>query len=301
MSDTATLDAPVTRKIALRTKGDDMGAIVRLLAPFTERKPPYDPSEAAELVKPFIFLDIFNMHRAKFTGFNANPNSLHPHSGLATLTFVTDGTVYYEDTSGESGVMEEGAVEWLHAAGGAWHGGAPGDAGCRGFQLWVALPPEEELGSVESIYLPKAQVPKIGPASVLLGTYEGVSSLLQAPSDITYVGVRLKAGERWRYQPAAAHTVTWAATCIGQLAVPGIVDERELVAFEPGSGAIDFEAVTDVEFVVGSAVKHPYPLSIGHYSVHTNPEALQKGEARIAEIREQLAAQGRLAAPPAAR
>ena len=177
----ATTDTPV-RKIALRTYGDDMGAIVRLLAPFAERKAPYDPSEFAEMLKPFIFLDIFNMERAKFNAFNANPNSLHPHSGLATLTYVMGGTVYFEDTSGESGVMQEGAVEWLHAAGGAWHGGAPGDKGCRGFQLWVALPPEEELGPVESIYLPKEQVPMIGPAAVLLGTYQGVSSLLSAPS-----------------------------------------------------------------------------------------------------------------------
>ena len=297
MSATATaaaVEAP-TRKIALRTKGDDMGAIVRLFAPFAERKPPYDPSEAAEMLKPFIFLDIFNMQRAKFAGFNANPNNLHPHSGLATLTFVTGGTVYFEDTSGESGVMQEGAVEWLHAAGGAWHGGAPGENGCRGFQLWVALPPEEELGAVESIYLPKDQVPKIGPAAVLLGSYQGVSSLLSAPSDVTYLGVRLKAGERWRYEPAPTHNVGWMATCIGQVRVPETVDERELVAFEPGNGPIDFEAVSDVEFVVGSAVKHPFPLSIGHYSVHTTQQALQQGEARIAEIKERLTAEGRLA------
>jgi redox-sensitive bicupin YhaK (pirin superfamily) len=293
MSD-ITVQAPV-RKVALRSRGDDMGAIVRLMAPFAERKAPYDPSDLADLLKPFIFLDTFNMGRAKFNAFNANPNNLHPHSGLATLTYVMDGTVYYEDTSGESGMMQEGAVEWLHAASGAWHGGAPGENGCRGFQLWVALPAVEELGAAESIYLPKAQVPNVGPAAVLLGTYQGVKSLLPAPSDMTYLGVRLKAGERWRYEPQAQHTVGWMATGVGRVRVPELVDERELVAFEPSNQSIEFEAVTDAEFVVGSAVKHPYPLTIGHYSVHTCPQALQQGEARIAEIKARLAADGRLA------
>jgi redox-sensitive bicupin YhaK (pirin superfamily) len=294
---TATADTQV-RKIASRTRGDDMGGIVRLLAPFAERKPPYAPSEFAELLKPFIFLDIFNTEWAAFKPFNANPNSLHPHSGLATLTFVTGGTVQFEDTSGKSGVMEEGTVEWLHAAQGAWHGGAPGDHGCRGFQLWVALPPGEELSEVESIYLPKEQVPRVGPATVLLGSYQGVSSRLPAPSDMTYVGVSLRAGECWRYEPPAAHAIGWMATGSGSVRTPELVEARELVAFEPSNQAIEFEAVSDVEFVVGSAVRHPYPLSIGHYSVHTSPEALRKGEARIAEIKARLTAEGRLAPAP---
>ena len=112
---------------------------------------------------------------------------------------------------------------------------------------------------------------------------------------MTYLGVRLKAGECWRYEPPAAHTVGWMATGVGSVRVPDLIGERELVAFEPSNQAIAFEAVTDVEFVVGSAAKHPYPLSIGHYSVHTSPDALQKGEARIAEIKARLIAEGRLA------
>src|SRR3979490_2040018 len=59
----------------------------------------------------------------------------------------------HEDTSGAAGFVPAGGVEWFKAAGGAWHGGGSGDAGrSRGFQLWLALPPDQELGPSESIH-----------------------------------------------------------------------------------------------------------------------------------------------------
>ncbi|MEH1826098.1 MAG: hypothetical protein V7L22_12150 [Nostoc sp.] len=39
---------------------------------------------------------------------------------------------------------------------------------------------------------------------------------------------------------------------------------------------------------MGSAVRHPYELKLGYYSVHTSAEALQAGEARISEIEVRL-------------
>jgi redox-sensitive bicupin YhaK (pirin superfamily) len=286
----AAADASV-RKIALRTRGDNVGrAKSRLLMePTVERAPPNTPSELAEMLKPFIILDAFDMDHAEFNAFG-----LHPHSGMATLTFITGGEMQYEDSSGAGGVLKEGDVEWLHASLGAFHAGAVGEQGCQLFQLWIALPPEQETGEAKSIHLHKEQVPKVGPVTVLLGTYKGVSSPLTPPSDITYLGVSLKAGQSWRYEPPAAHTVAWMATKFGSVRVPELVEKHELVAFEPSNQAIEFEAVSDVEFVVGSAVKHPYSLSIGHESVHTSPEALQKGEAHLAEIKARLIAEGRL-------
>jgi hypothetical protein len=40
----------------------------------------------------------------------------------------------------------------------------------------------------------------------------------------------------------------------------------------------------DTVFVIGSAQPHPHELALGNYSVHTNPQALRAGEAKIAEI-----------------
>ena len=40
----------------------------------------------------------------------------------------------------------------------------------------------------------------------------------------------------------------------------------------------------DTAFVLGSAVKHPHDLVLGHYSVHTSQAALAEGEAEIRRI-----------------
>jgi hypothetical protein len=67
--------------------------------------------------------------------------------------------------------------------------------------------------------------------------------------------------------------------------------------FGEGEQAITFEALTDAGFVLGSAIKHPYDLVTGYYSVHTNAEALRLGESNIAEIGRRLHDQGVLGHP----
>ena len=50
-----------------------------------------------------------------------------------------------------------------------------------------------------------------------------------------------------------------------------------------------------VHLVVGSARKHPHPLVLGDYSVHTSAEALWRGEAEIRRIGARLLADGTFA------
>ena len=121
-----------------------------------------------------------------------------------------------------------------------------------------------------------------------------MSSPLKAPSSINYLAVRLKAGETWRYEPPADHTISWIALASGRLAVPERVEAGELVAFEPSNQAIEFRAETDTEFVLGSAASHPHELALGYYSVHTSPASLHAGEQRIAELRVRLQKEGLL-------
>jgi redox-sensitive bicupin YhaK (pirin superfamily) len=248
------------------------------------------PSDLGDILKPFVFLDLFDDEGTSFSGFG-----LHPHSGIATLTCMLEGSVRYEDTTGATGILPQGGVEWFKAGHGAWHGGGSAGAGrSRGFQLWIALPPEHELGPAESIYLTPEAIDRHGPARVLLGKIGEVSSPLRAPSSMTYLSVRLKAGESWRYQPPANHAVCWIALSTGSLAVPERVQAGELAIFEPSNKAIDFHAEADTEFVLGSAARHPYELVLGHYSVHTSPSSLEAGEQHIAEIKARLQKEGRL-------
>jgi len=267
-------------RIARRTRGQTHGPVTRLMS----------PSDFGQLLKPFVFLDLFDNHGKPFNGFG-----LHPHSGIATLTYVMEGSVGYEDTNGATGLLRAGGIEWMRAGGGVWHGGGVGESGrTRGFQLWIALPPEQELGPSESIYQAPEAIPHDGPARVLLGSYGSATSAIKAPFAANYLAVKLKAGERWRYQPPAEHTVLWVAVGMGSVLVPEELSQGELVAFNPSNAGIEFEAQIDAEFVLGSAVPHDYDLVLGSHSVHTTINALQEAQARIATIQARLVEQGRL-------
>lgn len=269
-----------TRRIVHRTFGHQHGAITRLVS----------PHDLGELIKPFVFLDLFESDGGDFSGFG-----LHPHSGIATLTHVAEGNVSYEDTNGARGSIEAGGVEWMRAGHGVWHGGGGGKAEhMRGFQLWLALPPDLELGPSLSLYQSAEEVPAVGPARVLLGTHEGASSAIEAPGDINYLAVRLGPGERWQYQPPASHNLLWIAVGAGQLSAPERVSRGELAIFAYGHEAVEFVAEVETEFMLGSAVRHPHDLVTGYYSVHTSADALAKGEQRIRDIHQELVRAGRL-------
>ncbi len=279
-----TVQAAAHRAIVHRTRGSTHGPITRLVS----------PGDLGEVLKPFIFLDRFEVpaggHPPRF--------GMHPHSGIATLTYLMSGQTAYEDTTGEHGargVLPNGGVEWMMAGGGVWHTGAPDNTErVLGFQLWVAMPPALELAGAYSMYLGPDNVPKAGPARVLLGTFEGKTSPIPAPSDMTYLGVHLQAGTTWRFEPPAGHTVAWAAVGEGELAAPARLRTGDLAVFEDDGGAIEFEAHTATAFVLGSGVRHPHDLFMGPYSVHTNAEALHSGQAGIRQRAELLRQQGRL-------
>jgi redox-sensitive bicupin YhaK (pirin superfamily) len=269
----------LARAIVRRTRGVTHGPITRLMS----------PSDFGEMLKPFVFLDLFDHEGAPFNG------ALHPHSGIATLTYIAEGSVSYIDPDNVRGTLPAGGVEWMQAGRGMWHGGGLDKAGrTRGFQLWVALPPELELGPTISLYQDPEEVPQVGPAKILLGRYGAASNAIASPAPITYLAVRLKAGERWRYAPPKGHTVLWAAVSSGVLSAPDGLRQGELAAFEPSTEAVDFEALTDAEFVLGSAAPHQHDLVLGYYSVHTSPDALRDGEAHISTIRRRLVQEGRL-------
>src|SRR6476659_8584793 len=95
------------RAIVQRTRGRAQGPATRLMS----------PSDLGEILKPFVFLDFFDHKGAPFTA------GLHPHSGIATLTYIAEGAVSYVDPENVRGTVAEGGVEWMLAGSGMWQGG----------------------------------------------------------------------------------------------------------------------------------------------------------------------------------
>ncbi|CAI1535069.1 Pirin [Serratia ficaria] len=275
---------PPMRRIAHRTRGQGHGPITRLMS----------PSDLGQVVKPFVFLDLFDADQHTMQAMSAMP--LHPHSGIATVTVPVEGAFRYADpASGTSSTLTYGGVEWSHAGGGMWHGkelSAADVPRIQGFQLWLALPAELEGSESISCYIEAQNMHQDGPAHVIVGKHQGAQSPVPAPAGINYLLVTLPAGERWSYRPPSGHTVGWLAMAKGSLdaGAGASVSAGEMVVFEPGEMPIELEATgkKDAIFVLGSAVPHPYPLHLGSYSVHTSAQALEAGERRIAELGRKL-------------
>jgi redox-sensitive bicupin YhaK (pirin superfamily) len=267
-----------SRSIVQRTRGHAHGAVTRLVS----------PGDIGQVIKPFVFLDYFEAEPANGPAFG-----FHPHSGIATLTLILSGQAFYKETTGREGVIDGGGVEWMRAGSGVWHaGGIAGTQRIKGFQLWVAMPPALELAEPKSQYLDASAFRSAGPARVIAGEYGGVKSLVGSPQGMAYLDVRLRAGERWVFLPPRDHNVAWIASHQGGLATPSEISAGEAAVFEEGGDPIEFEARTDTGFVLGSAIKHPYELVTGHYSVHTTADALRQGESNIAAIGRRLHNQG---------
>jgi redox-sensitive bicupin YhaK (pirin superfamily) len=105
------------------------------------------PALLARHVGPFVFFD--HMGPADFApgkGMDVRP---HPHIGLATITWLFEGSIRHRDSLGSLADIRPGEVNWMTAGRGIVHSErTPPDArrdGQRlhGIQLWVALPRED--------------------------------------------------------------------------------------------------------------------------------------------------------------
>jgi redox-sensitive bicupin YhaK (pirin superfamily) len=246
------------------------------------------PSDMGQFLKPFVFLDFIDYEGPAFLG------ELHPHSGIATVTYIAEGIIKYIDPDGYTGSLTGGGVEFMHAGRGMWHGGGIKAGHTRGFQLWIALPPELEMTPPTSKYVPADRITRDGPVRVLFGSYGGAAAgPLASPMPVAYLAVDLAEGESWTYQPPRGHTVLWTTVASGELRAPKAIEAGELIAFEKSEQAVTFTANVSTEFVLGSAAPHDHGLHLGAYSVHTSRMTLQEGEREIDIIGEQLLKAGR--------
>jgi redox-sensitive bicupin YhaK (pirin superfamily) len=266
------------RPIIARARGQRHGPINRLIS----------PDDLGDRLKPFIFLDFFDAEIEPGFGFG-----MHPHSGIATLTWQPGTDVRYSDTTGQNGVLKAGGLEWMNAGGGAWHQGSlMGSGRVTGFQLWVAMPPGVEDGASFGQYIPPADVALTpipgGTLRVLLGEYgaghDRVVSPIQSHQDMTYLVVSLSPGQSWTFTPPAAHSTAFAFVFSGAAKVQGEEGGKTLMVLgDAGDIAVE-TADQPAEVLIGTAAPHLHPLVMGPSSVHTNRASLDASIARIRKI-----------------
>lgn len=156
-------------------------------------------------VGPFIFFD----HMGPATFERGLPRSVdvrpHPHIGLATVTYLTQGEIMHRDSVGSEQAIRPEEVNWMIAGRGITHSErfekarAEGDR-LHGLQAWVALPDEEEECAPEFAHHGRGDLPSwqdSGAAGRLIaGAAYGLTSPVRTLSPLFYVHAELGAGAR---------------------------------------------------------------------------------------------------------
>jgi redox-sensitive bicupin YhaK (pirin superfamily) len=130
----------------------------------------------------------------------------HPHRGFETVTYLLSGDMEHKDSSGHTGRLGAGDVQWMTAGAGVIHGEMPSpeflrDGGrMHGFQLWVNLPQRDKM--IKPCYqeIPSARIPKAISAdglvsvSVIAGEAMGAKAVIETRTSIIYLHYRLQPG-----------------------------------------------------------------------------------------------------------
>ncbi len=177
---------------------------------------------------PFIHMD--QMGEIDYAPGEPKGTAWHPHRGFETVTYMIDGILRHEDSTGGGGIITGGDTQWMTAGSGLLHIEAPPEevvmAGglFHGFQLWVNLPSRLKMTS------PRYQ-----------DIHGGAITLLTSPDGGALV--RLIAGSVAGFDgPGATHTpitLLHATLAPGaQLRLPWRADFNALVYGISGAGTV---------------------------------------------------------------
>ena len=148
---------------------------------------------------PFLMLDAFGADDPQdyIGGF---PD--HPHRGFETVTYMLTGRMRHHDSAGNSGLLQNGGVQWMTAGRGVIHSELPEQEEGRmeGFQLWLNLPAKDKMiapwyKDIQSDTIPQFSTAEGATVRVIAGNSHGVAGAVQR--DVTeplYLDLHLQDG-----------------------------------------------------------------------------------------------------------
>ena len=166
------------------------------------------PQMARRSIGPFVFFDYFGqVNFPPGRGLDVRP---HPHIGLATITYLFDGSMMHRDTLGSALEIQPGDVNWMTAGRGIAHsertGAAVRAAGHRmhGIQSWIGLPQADEEATPAFQHFAAADLPERNDKNVTLrliaGAAFGLTSPVKTFSPIFYADARFAPGGALHYR-----------------------------------------------------------------------------------------------------
>ena len=160
------------------------------------------PHRDVRSVGPFVFFD--HMGPVEFQpgqGIDVPP---HPHTCLATVTYLFKGAILHRDSLGSDLEITPGDLNWMSAGRGITHSERETDAvrnsvhELDGLQLWVALPDEAEESDPAFYHVAKNDLPVIEDAGLhmrlIAGEAFGKTAPVPVKSKLYYLDVEMDEG-----------------------------------------------------------------------------------------------------------
>jgi len=235
-------------------------------------------------VSPFLLMD-FNAEYDFGPSDHLRGVDVHPHKGFETVTIAYKGSVAHHDSTGNSGVINPGDVQWMTAGAGILHKeyheqefskkGGPFEM----VQLWVNLPAKNKLTPPKYQAITAADMAKVslddnsGVVNVIAGSFNRHNGPATTFTPVNMFDIRLNAGKSLTTEiPASNNTVilvvSGAATVNGEKA--GLHD---LVLFKNSGEEISITADEDSVLLLLSGEPINEPIAqYGPFVMNTHRE-----------------------------
>lgn len=226
------------------------------------------PHGKRQMVGPFIFFDHFGpIQMIAGQAMDVRP---HPHIGLATVTYLFDGTIMHRDSEGNALEINPGAMNLMTAGRGIAHSERTPDLQrangqkMLGLQSWIALPKHAEEIDPTFQHFGADVLPTVTDtgfsARVIAGKAFGKESAVTMVSPWFYVEVSAVAGATVPLDPdheeRAIYLVDGAVEIAGEK-----FEGAQMLVFRPGD-RISVKVLQDsrMMFLGGDALEGPRHL-----------------------------------------
>lgn len=240
-------------------------------------------------MSPFILLDYASKYR--FTPSPQDPRGVgvHPHRGFETVTIAYKGSVSHHDSSGGSGTIYEGDVQWMTAASGVLHKEYHSEEFNRNggefqmIQLWVNLPAKDKMSPPKYQAISADQIPQFvlpdqaGTVDVIAGEFEGVKGAATTFTPLHMMNARVVNGSTLSFHfPANYNTLMLVVEGSIRVNDQADIPTDHLVFFENEGEDIVVEATKDTVVLVLSGEPIDEPIaSHGPFVMNTQEEIQQ--------------------------
>jgi quercetin 2,3-dioxygenase len=257
------------------------------------------PTRDRSLIGAWCFLDHYGPDDVAQTGgMSVAP---HPHTGLATVSWLFEGEIEHRDSAGHHAMVRPGELNLMTAGHGISHSEvSTGETSLlHGAQLWFALPSSaRDDAPAFDHYAPSPVTGEGWAARVFLGSLAGSTSPVETPTPLLGAELVIAAGTEvdLDVDPSFEHGVL---VDTGLVSIGGEEVKQDRLAYlPPGSQRLSLDAVSDVRLLLLGGPPFGEPIVMWwNFVGRTHEEVVGFREEWTAQLADGGYADGRFGVP----